>query len=57
MGIVIAGLFIGSSVIYFAGMKPLFFGIPILGFVGFVVAFVLGVWLFLDIMRESRRRK
>ncbi|MDO4797005.1 MAG: AarF/UbiB family protein [Coriobacteriales bacterium] len=55
LGIVIAGLFIGSSVIYFAGMKPLLFGIPIMGFVGFVVAFILGVWLFLDIMRESRR--
>ena len=57
MGIVIAGLFIGSSVIYFAGMKPLMFGIPILGFIGFVVAFALGVWLFVDIMREGRRRK
>ncbi len=56
MGIVIAGLFIGSSVIYFAGMKPLLFGIPILGFVGFVVAFILGAWLVVDILREGRRR-
>ncbi len=57
MGIVIAGLFIGSSVIYFAGMKPLFFGIPILGFFGFLLAVVLGLWLFVDIMRTSRRRR
>jgi ubiquinone biosynthesis protein len=56
MGIVIAGLFIGSSVIYFAGMKPLLFGIPILGFVGFVVALLLGAWLVVDILREGRRR-
>ena len=57
MGIVIAGLFIGSSVIYFSGVKPLMFGIPILGLLGFVVAFFLGVWLFIDIMREGRRRR
>lgn len=57
VGIVIAGLFIGSSIIYFAGMKPLMFGIPILGFVGFVVAFVLGVRLVWEILREGRRRR
>ncbi|MDO4538981.1 MAG: AarF/UbiB family protein, partial [Coriobacteriales bacterium] len=56
MGIVIAGLFIGSSVIYYAGMKPLMFGIPILGFVGFVLAMFLGVWLIVDIIRQGRRR-
>ena len=57
MGIVIAGLFIGSSVIYYAGVKPVVFGIPIIGFVGFIVALALGIWLVLDIMREPRRRK
>ncbi len=56
MGIIIAGLFIGSSVIYFAGMKPLLFGVPIVGFVGFLVAFVLGVQLVVGIMRESKKR-
>lgn len=57
MGIVIAGLFIGSSVIYFAGMKPLLFGIPIVGFLGFLIAMVLGIWLFVDIIREGKRRR
>lgn len=57
MGIVIAGLFIGSSVIYIAGMKPLLFGVPVVGFVGFVVASILGVWLFVDIMRDNRRHR
>lgn len=55
MGIVIAGLFIGSSVIYHSGIKPLLFGVPVLGFVGFVVAFIMGVWLLFDIIREGRR--
>jgi ubiquinone biosynthesis protein len=57
MGIVIAGLFIGSSIIYFAGVKPLVFGIPIVGFIGFMVAFILGVRLVVDILREGHRHK
>ena len=52
MGIIIAGLFIGSSVIYYAGIQPLLFGIPVLGFVGFVIALVLGLWLIYDIVKH-----
>lgn len=55
MGIVIAGLFIGSSVIYYSGIKPLLFGVPVLGFVGFVVAFAMGLRLVIEIMREGKR--
>ena len=57
MGIVIAGLFIGSSVIYYSGTKPLLFGVPVLGFVGFLVAFAMGVRLFVDILREGKRHR
>jgi ubiquinone biosynthesis protein len=56
-GIVIAGLFIGSSVIYFSGTKPRVFGIPLIGLIGFLVAFVLGIGLVFDIIRETRGRK
>ena len=56
MGIVAAGLFIGSSVIYYSNMKPLLFGIPIIGFVGFIAAVLLGVWLLVDILRGRKRR-
>ena len=55
MGIIIAGLFIGSSVVYYARIQPVIFGIPVIGFVGYVVALVLGLWLVRQIMRESRR--
>lgn len=57
MGIIIAGLFIGSSVIYYARVKPLIFGIPVLGFVGFVLALALALWLFHEIRKGSRRRR
>ena len=54
---VVAGLFIGSSVVYYARIQPVIFGIPIIGFIGYLVAFVLGVWVAHDVIRESRRRR
>lgn len=56
MGIIIAGLFIGSSVVYYARIKPVIFGIPVIGFLGYVIALVLGLWLVRQIIQESRGR-
>ncbi len=41
MSIIVAGLFIGSSVVYYARIQPVIFGIPVIGFVGYIVAFLL----------------
>jgi ubiquinone biosynthesis protein len=57
MGIVIAGLFIGSSVIYYARVEPVIFGIPVVGFLGFTIALVLGIWIIVSIMRDARPRR
>lgn len=57
LSVIVAGLFIGSSVVYYARIQPVIFGIPIIGFVGYLAAFVLGVWVALDIIGESRRRR
>lgn len=57
MSVIIAGLFIGSSVVYYARIKPVIFGIPIIGFLGYLAAFALCVWVAQDIIRESRRRR
>jgi len=56
MGIIIAGLFIGSSVVYYARIAPVIFGIPVIGFVGYLIALVLGLWLVRQILREGRHR-
>ena len=40
-----AGLFIGSSFIYAAGMQPHFFGIPIVGFFGYMGAAILSIYI------------
>ena len=45
MSIVIAGLFIGSSVVYYAKIQPEIFGIPVIGFLGYLSALVLALGL------------
>ncbi|MGN0075826.1 MAG: ABC1 kinase family protein [Parafannyhessea sp.] len=57
MGIIIAGLFIGSSVVYYARIKPVVFGIPVIGFFGYMLALVLGLWVVRQVVRERRHRK
>ena len=57
MALIVVGLFVGSSIVYFAGMKPIIFGIPVVGFMGYVVAFVLSVWIVGDIYFKGRKKK
>ena len=45
MSIVIAGLFIGSSVVSYAKIQPVIFGIPVIGFLGYLSALVLALGL------------
>lgn len=56
LAIVIAGLFIGSSVVYYARIKPVIFGIPVIGFVGYLLALGLGLWVVRQIVRDNRSR-
>lgn len=57
MALIVVGLFVGSSIVYFAGMKPIIFGIPVVGFLGYVIAFVISCWILFDIIWKSRRPK
>ena len=57
LGIIIAGLFIGSSVVYYARIKPVVFGIPVIGFFGYVLALALGLWIVHQVVKENRRRR
>ena len=56
IGVIIAGLYIGSSVVYYAGIQPVIFGVPVLGFLGYVGAAILSIWVIVDIVRDRRRR-
>lgn len=57
MALIVVGLFVGSSIVYYAGMKPIVFGIPVVGFMGYVVAFILGAWIVFDIYFKGRKAK
>ena len=56
MAVIIAGLFIGSSVVYYADIKPVIFGIPVLGFLGYAAALVLALLVGKDIWKNGHRR-
>ena len=57
MAIVVAGLFIGSSVVYYARIQPVIFGIPIIGFLGYLSALILALMLGREIWRNSRGKR
>ena len=53
MAIIIAGLFIGSSMLPYAADSAYVFGVPILSFFGYLGAFVLSVAVIINIMRKG----
>lgn len=57
MALIVVGLFVGSSIVYYAGMKPIVFGIPVVGFMGYVIAFLLSAWIVFDIYFKGRKSK
>jgi ubiquinone biosynthesis protein len=52
--LVISSIVVGSSLIITANMGPRFFGFPVLGLAGYMIAGVLGIWLLISILRSGR---
>lgn len=52
--IIIAALIIGSALIVISNMPPLFYGISLIGLIGFLTAAVLGIWLLIAIIKKGR---
>ncbi|MBF0472515.1 MAG: AarF/ABC1/UbiB kinase family protein [Nitrospirae bacterium] len=52
--IVVASIIMSSSVLALSGIGGKIFSMPALGTFGFVVSFILGVWLLLSILRSGR---
>lgn len=57
MGIIIAGLLIASSIIYFAGASLTILGIPLLGFLGYAIALILALIMAKDILGHRNKRR
>ena len=51
--IVIAALIIGSALIVISNTPPLFYGISLIGIIGFLAAAILGVWLLVAILKKG----
>lgn len=56
LGLVSGALVIGSSMIVTTGIRPLLFGYPALGIVGYLLSAMMGVYIAWDIFRHSRKR-
>ncbi len=52
--IIIASLIIGSAMIVISNVPPLFYGISLIGIVGFLAAAMMGMWLLIAILRKGR---
>ncbi len=54
IGIVVAALIVGSSIVMTVPGGPSLFGLPFFGLSGFLIAGIGGLWLLLSIWRSSR---
>jgi ubiquinone biosynthesis protein len=54
VGLIVAALIIGSSIVMTVGGGPQLFGLPAFGLVGFVGAALGGVWLLSSIVRSGK---
>jgi ubiquinone biosynthesis protein len=52
--IIIAAMIVGSSMIITTGVKPLLFGFPALGVIGYLISGLIGLWLILNIIRGRK---
>ena len=56
VGLIVAALILGSSMIITTGVEPKVFGLPVLGVVGYVISGVIGLWLVWSILRSRGGR-
>ncbi|WP_027370207.1 ABC1 kinase family protein [Desulfovermiculus halophilus] len=54
LGIITGAMVIGSSMIITTGVRPLLFGYPALGLIGYLLSACVGIWLGIDILRRKR---
>jgi ubiquinone biosynthesis protein len=52
--IVIAALIVGSALIVISRTPPLFYGISLIGIIGFSAAALMGVWLLIAILKKGK---
>ena len=53
LAVIVAGLFVGSSLLSLSSMEPRILGVPVLANIGYVSAFLMSVWIVVDIWRKK----
>ena len=53
VGIIVGSLIIGSSLVITTGVKPLLFGYPAIGILGFLVSGLLGLYIIVSVLRKN----
>ena len=56
-GLLVSALLIGSSIICTTNMAPKILGIPVLGAIGYVLAFILTMIIFVKYLRSKKKRR
>lgn len=54
LGMIISAILISSAIMHATGVGPRIFGISVLGIASFGLAFLLGIWLIISIIRSGR---
>lgn len=54
LGMIISAILISSAIMHATGVGPRIFGISLLGMASFGLAFLLGIWLIISIIRSGR---
>ena len=57
MALISAGLFVGSSLIAQTAMQPQLLGVPLLGILGYLGAFVLGVYVIWRVLLTRHQQR
>ncbi len=53
LAMIISALSVGSSILVLADMPPKVYGVPLLGFFGFLISFILGIWIVISMIRKK----
>lgn len=51
---IVSAMIVSSAIMHATGVKPTIFGISLLGLSAFAIAFFLGIWLIISIIRSGR---
>jgi len=52
--LIVSAMLVSSAIMHAAGVQPLIFGVSLFGISAFVIAFFLGIWLVISIIRSGR---